>query len=479
MQIKSFQINMIKKLTFIFLLVSTLFAQTNIFEQFSNSFADIAEEVNESVVTITTTNTVQMDRDVQNFYRYWGREIPDEYESKSLGSGVIVDDQNAYIVTNHHVIFDERSQKPVEEIKVQLLDKRIFEATVIGLDEATDLAVLQIEADDIKAVDLGDSEAVRVGEWVIAIGSPFSASLSHTVTAGIISALGRNDVMNNLNTYQNFIQTDAAINPGNSGGALLNMKGELIGINAAIASGGGRANAGIGFAIPSTMVKKVMNDLINKGYVVRSFLGIYMQDINEDLYETLELQTRNGAIVSDIVEGSPASKSDLVEGDVIVSFEGKEISNGSELKNLVSSTDPGSRVKLGIYRDNKKKNIYVTLEEREDMVAATTNVNYEFGLLLENPSEDLINKYKLNEKNPSNIQGVIVTGVEDNSPAEEAGLQEGDIITRVGRKKIFFLRCQSLMMNQKYYFLLNVALHQDLLLLQDNFYTIAIIPLFL
>jgi serine protease Do len=431
---------MIKKLIIIVVFVSSVFAQSNqsnLFEQFSNSFADIAEDVNESVVTITTTNTVQMDKDVQNFYRYWGRDIPDEYESKSLGSGVIVDEKNAYIVTNHHVIFDERAQKPVEEIKVQLLDKRIFEATVIGLDKATDLAVLQIEASNIKAVELGDSEKVRVGEWVLAIGSPFSASLSHTVTAGIVSALGRNDVMNNLNTYQNFIQTDAAINPGNSGGALLNMKGQLIGINAAIASGGGRANAGIGFAIPSIMVKKVMNDLINKGYVVRSFLGIYMQDINEDLYEALNLQTRNGAIVSDIVDDSPASKSGLVEGDVIVSFEGKEISNGSELKNLVSSTDPGSRVKLGIYRDNKKKNIFVTLEEREDIVATTTNVNYEFGLLLENPSEDLINKYKLNEKNPSNIQGVIVTGVEDNSPAEEAGLQEGDIITRVGRKKIY------------------------------------------
>ena len=431
---------MIKKLIIIVVFVSSVFAQSNqsnLFEQFSNSFADIAEDVNESVVTITTTNTVQMDKDVQNFYRYWGRDIPDEYESKSLGSGVIVDEKNAYIVTNHHVIFDERAQKPVEEIKVQLLDKRIFEATVIGLDKATDLAVLQIEASNIKAVELGDSEKVRVGEWVLAIGSPFSASLSHTVTAGIVSALGRNDVMNNLNTYQNFIQTDAAINPGNSGGALLNMKGQLIGINAAIVSGGGRANAGIGFAIPSIMVKKVMNDLINKGYVVRSFLGIYMQDINEDLYEALNLQTRNGAIVSDIVDDSPASKSGLVEGDVIVSFEVKEISNGSELKNLVSSTDPGSRVKLGIYRDNKKKNIFVTLEEREDIVATTKNVNYEFGLLLENPSEDLINKYKLNEKNPSNIQGVIVTGVEDNSPAEEAGLQEGDIITRVGRKKIY------------------------------------------
>ena len=249
---------MIKKISIIVLFVTSIFAQSNLFEQFSNSFADIAENVNESVVTITTTNTVQMDKDVQNFYRYWGRDIPDEYESKSLGSGVIVDEKNAYIVTNHHVIFDERSQKPVTEIKVQLLDKRIFEATVVGLDKATDLAVLQIEASDIKAVELGDSEKVRVGEWVLAIGSPFSTSLSHTVTAGIVSALGRNDVMNNLNTYQNFIQTDAAINPGNSGGALLNMKGQLIGINAAIASGGGRANAGIGFAIPSVMVKNCL-----------------------------------------------------------------------------------------------------------------------------------------------------------------------------------------------------------------------------
>ena len=428
---------MIKKISIIVLFVTSIFAQSNLFEQFSNSFADIAENVNESVVTITTTNTVQMDKDVQNFYRYWGRDIPDEYESKSLGSGVIVDEKNAYIVTNHHVIFDERSQKPVTEIKVQLLDKRIFEATVVGLDKATDLAVLQIEASDIKAVELGDSEKVRVGEWVLAIGSPFSTSLSHTVTAGIVSALGRNDVMNNLNTYQNFIQTDAAINPGNSGGALLNMKGQLIGINAAIASGGGRANAGIGFAIPSVMVKKVMNDLIDKGYVVRSFLGIYMQDINEDLYETLELKTRNGAIVSDIVEDSPAAKSGLEEGDVIVTFEGKEISNGSELKNLVSSTDPGSRVKLGIFRDNKQKNIYVTLEEREDELVSIPNVNYEFGLLLENPSSELIERFNIKQKDPSNIQGVVVVSVEENSPADKAGLEEGDIISRVGRKKIF------------------------------------------
>ena len=353
--IKAFYRHMSKKILVIVFLLTASFAQSNIFAQFGSSFADIAEDVNESVVTITTTNTIMLDKDIQNFYRYWGRELPDEYESKSLGSGVIVDSENAYIVTNHHVIFDERSNKPVEEIKVQLLDKRIFEATVIGLDKATDLAVLKIEAEDIKAVSLGDSEKVRVGEWVLAIGSPFSESLSHTVTAGIVSALGRNNVMSSLDTYQNFIQTDAAINPGNSGGALLNMQGELIGINAAIASGGGRANAGIGFAIPSAMVKKVMNDLIAKGYVVRSFLGIYMQDINEDLYETLDLNTRNGAIVSDIVEDSPADKAGFEEGDVIVKFENKEISNGSELKNLVSSSEPGSRVKIEIFRGDKYK----------------------------------------------------------------------------------------------------------------------------
>jgi len=276
-----------KRILIILIASSSLFSQGSMFKQFSNSFADIAENVNESVVTITTTNKVTMDEDVQNFYRYWGRSLPEEFESKSLGSGVIVDEDNAYIVTNHHVIFDERNDKPVDQIMVELMDKRVFQATVVGLDQGTDLAVLQIEADNIKAVPIGDSELVRVGEWVLAIGSPFSANLSHTVTAGIISAMGRNNVMRGSDTYQNFIQTDAAINPGNSGGALLNMSGELIGINAAIASGSGRSNAGIGFAIPSSIVTKVMNDLISKGYVVRSFLGIYMQDINEDLYETM------------------------------------------------------------------------------------------------------------------------------------------------------------------------------------------------
>ena len=431
-----------KRILIILIASSSLFAQGSMFKQFSNSFADIAENVNESVVTITTTNTVTMDEDVQNFYRYWGRSLPEEFESKSLGSGVIVDEDNAYIVTNHHVIFDERNDKPVDQIMVELMDKRVFEATVVGLDQGTDLAVLQIEADNIKAVPIGDSELVRVGEWVLAIGSPFSANLSHTVTAGIISAMGRNNVMRGSDTYQNFIQTDAAINPGNSGGALLNMNGELIGINAAIASGSGRSNAGIGFAIPSSIVKKVMNDLISKGYVVRSFLGIYMQDINEDLYETMDLESRKGTIVSDIVEGSPAEKSGLESGDVIIAFEGKEITNGSALKNLVSSASPGQKITLTISREGEVQDIDVVLEERAgtEMVSSSSNDFDKFGLSVLDLTDDLIEQYDIQRPMNSVIQGVVVVNIEEGGIAEESGMLEGDLITRIGRQKISNLK---------------------------------------
>jgi serine protease Do len=355
---------------------------------------------------------------------------------------VIVDEDNAYIVTNHHVIFDERNDKPVDQIMVELMDKRVFEATVVGLDQGTDLAVLKIEADNIKAVPIGDSELVRVGEWVLAIGSPFSANLSHTVTAGIISAMGRNNVMRGSDTYQNFIQTDAAINPGNSGGALLNMNGELIGINAAIASGSGRSNAGIGFAIPSSIVKKVMNDLISKGYVVRSFLGIYMQDINEDLYETMDLESRKGTIVSDIVEGSPAEKSGLESGDVIIAFEGKEITNGSALKNLVSSASPGQKITLTISREGEVQDIDVVLEERAgtEMVSSSSNDFDEFGLSVLDLTDDLIEQYDIQRPMNSDIQGVVVVNIEEGGIAEESGMLEGDLITRIGRQKISNLK---------------------------------------
>jgi len=430
-----------KKVLTLTILVSFIFGQNPIVDQFSTLFSDIVDDVNESVVTITAKKTYSVPESAQNLYRFWGRDLPDSYEGQSLGSGVIVDSENGYIVTNHHVVFD--NGKPVDEIIIQLMDKRMFDAQIIGLDEGTDLAILQIQAEDIKSVKVGDSDNVRVGEWVLAIGSPFSANLSHTVTAGIVSAVGRDNVMmRGGDKYQDFIQTDAAINPGNSGGALLNMNGELIGINAAIISGS-RSNSGVGFAIPSNIVTKVKADLISKGYVVRSFLGIYMQDINEEIYEAMDLDSMQGAIIGEIVSGSPAEEAGLEASDIIIGFENKTINNGSELKNLISNTKPGSKVKLNILRSGNKKDIYVVLKERqEDSLALGDNYrNKDFGLVVSNISKDLIDKFdispeKSNRSDQSELTGVIITELSPKEIADKAGFKVGDLITRIGQKKV-------------------------------------------
>ncbi len=427
-----------KKIFTLTLLVSFIIGQNPIVDQFSTLFSDIVDDVNESVVTITAKKTYSVPESAQNLYRFWGRDLPDSYEGQSLGSGVIVDSENGYIVTNHHVVFD--NGKPVDEIIIQLMDKRMFDAQIVGLDEGTDLAILQIQAKDIKSVKVGDSDNVRVGEWVLAIGSPFSTNLSHTVTAGIVSAVGRDNVMTRGgDKYQNFIQTDAAINPGNSGGALLNMNGELIGINAAIISGS-RSNSGVGFAIPSNIVTKVKADLISKGYVVRSFLGIYMQDINEEIYEAMDLDSMQGAIIGEIVAGSPAEEAGLEASDIIVGFENKTINNGSELKNLISNTKPGSKVKLNILRSGNKKDIYVILRERqEDSLALGDNYkSKDFGLVVSNISKDLIDKFDISpeKSNQSELAGVIITELSPKEIADKAGFKVGDLITRIGQKKV-------------------------------------------
>ena len=427
-----------KKIFTLTLLVSFIIGQNPIVDQFSTLFSDIVDDVNESVVTITAKKTYSVPESAQNLYRFWGRDLPDSYEGQSLGSGVIVDSENGYIVTNHHVVFD--NGKPVDEIIIQLMDKRMFDAQIIGLDEGTDLAILQIQAEDIKSVKVGDSDNVRVGEWVLAIGSPFSTNLSHTVTAGIVSAVGRDNVMTRGgDKYQNFIQTDAAINPGNSGGALLNMNGELIGINAAIISGS-RSNSGVGFAIPSNIVTKVKADLISKGYVVRSFLGIYMQDINEEIYEAMDLDSMQGAIIGEIVAGSPAEEAGLEASDIIIGFENKTINNGSELKNLISNTKPGSKVKLNILRSGNKKDVYVILRERqEDSLALGDNYkSKDFGLVVSNISKDLIDKFDISpeKSNQSELAGVIITELSPKEIADKAGFKVGDLITRIGQKKV-------------------------------------------
>ncbi|MEE9189241.1 MAG: trypsin-like peptidase domain-containing protein, partial [Candidatus Neomarinimicrobiota bacterium] len=338
------------------------YTQNTIIKQFSQAMADVAEKVNPAVVTVLTEKVYRLDDVHDSFpFRFFQRNAPEqEYRGSALGSGVIVDAEKGYILTNNHVISD------AEDIQIELIDKRVFPAIVIGADPKSDLAVLQVEAQQLTALEWGNSDEIRVGEWVMAVGSPFSANLSHTVTAGIISALGRSNIIAG-DYYEDFIQTDAAINPGNSGGALLNLEGDLIGINTAIATGGyERANRGVGFAIPSNMAKKVMNDLITKGYVVRSWLGVYIQEVEDRVARALDLKSRDGALVTNVIEDSPADKAGIEEGDVILNFNDNYVEDPAHLKNMVSATEPGLRSKIEIIRDGKSRTLYVIVEERED-----------------------------------------------------------------------------------------------------------------
>ena len=415
-------------------ITSLTFAQNSVLKQFSQAFADVAEKANPAVVTIITETEYK----IEVFHRglpfdnpfFFTRDLPREYHGQALGSGVIVEAEKGYILTNNHVV------DKADKIKIKLMDKRIISATVVGTDPKSDLAVLQIEADNLSELELGNSDKLRVGDWVLAVGSPFSANLSHTVTAGIVSALGRSNVISSRDHYEDFIQTDAAINPGNSGGALLNMEGELVGINTAIVTGGfEKANRGVGFAIPSNMAKKVMQDLITKGYVVRSWLGVYILNVDDNVAKALKLSNRDGALVSDVVEKSPAEKAGLEQGDVIVEFNDVLIHDSAHLKNIVSSTPPGSLSKVIIFRDEKKKSVNVTLEEIEksdDKTIASMPLNdRDFGLEVKDVNKTLAEKYGVPME-----QGVVVINVISNSEAFDAGIQEGDLITRVGTEKI-------------------------------------------
>ena len=416
------------------LTIGISFAQNSAVRQFSKTFADVAEETNPSVVTIMTEKVY----DAKSFHEwtpfeeyFFPKNEPErQYKSYAIGSGVIVDEDNGYILTNNHVI------DGADEVEVKLMDKRIFSAEIIGKDPKSDLAVLQIEATDLSELKLGDSDKIRVGEWVLAVGSPFSTNLSHTVTAGIVSALGRSNVISN-DHYENFIQTDAAINPGNSGGALLNLSGNLIGINTAIATGGfERSNRGVGFAIPSNMAKRVMDDLITKGYVVRSWLGVYIQAVDDKIAKELDLDKRDGALVGSIAPDSPALKAGIVEGDVIIRFNEKDIRDPSHLKNVVSSTKPGTKSRVTVVREGQEKIIRVTLEELNtdsQIFASGSSKSYNsVGFSVQDPSSSLAHKYGFNEDEG----GVVVTKVDSKSEAAEMGVREGDLIQRVGSENI-------------------------------------------
>jgi serine protease Do len=404
------------------------------------AFVDVAKKVQPAVVNITTEKMITMrpwDRygedffrgsPFEDFFRGFGsppRERGREYQHKqrSGGSGVIVD-KEGHILTNNHVV------EGVDKVKVRLNDGREFTATVKGQDSRTDLAVLHIKAKDLPVAALGDSDKLEVGEWAIAIGSPFG--LEHTVTVGVISAKGRSGL--GTGTYEDFIQTDASINPGNSGGPLINIEGEVIGINAMIIQPG----TGIGFAIPINTAKQILSDLITQGKVVRPWLGISAQDLTPEMMEHFKVKEKDGVLVGQVHAGTGAEKAGLSSGDIIKSVDDKPVKNVNELVKEILRKKVGQKVKLSIIRDGKPTNIEVTttaMPEKPE-IAKEKEEEEKLGAKVQELTPQLAARYRI-----SGIKkGVVVIGVEDGSVAEEIGLQEGDVILEINRKKIENLR---------------------------------------
>jgi len=398
---------------------------------FNEAFVEIASNVTPSVVTIITEKVIKSNInrsipgfDDEFFQHFFGIPQPQDRRGEALGSGVIVN-KNGYIITNNHVVENG------ETIKVKLLDEREYDAEIIGTDKRTDLAIIKINAKNLIPAKLGNSEKLRVGEWVVAIGSPLSDQLAHTVTSGIVSAKGRNSVIGN-NIYGSMIQTDAAINPGNSGGALVDIRGELIGINTAIATSGGYAgNIGIGFAIPIDMAKKVMRDLIEKGKVERAWLGVQIQDVDDRKAKAMKLETREGALISEVVEDSPAEKGGLKVGDVVIEVDGKKVKSSSHLQYLIGNREIGETVKIDVIRGKKKISLKILLGEFPESNEVVTSESSEsitkFGLDVDNITNSIAREYGIDPDEP----GVVITNIERDCDASRR-LREGDIIKRIG-----------------------------------------------
>ena len=416
----------IKSLVPIFCIVVAFSYSTK--KDFSEAFIKVAEAGNPAIVSIVSEKVIESS--YHQFFDPFGSQFPrDEFKGHSLGSGVILDADEGYIITNNHVIED------ASEIKVVMFDKRELNAEIVATDPPSDLAVLRVNPEQLSSVILGDSEKLSVGEWVVAIGSPFGLHLNHTVTAGIVSAVGRNSVMSR-NNFEDFIQHDAAINPGNSGGALFNLDGELVGINTAIATDGfSRANAGVGFAIPINMVKRVMEDLISDGKVTRGWLGVSIQDVDEGMAKALKLKNRNGAIISQVMKDSPAEDAGVKEQDVIIEVDGEKVNDSSNLKNLISSGRPNDKTKLTVIRDGHKKNLIVTLGLRpgEKELAET----YRYGEKRFDILGLRVEKYESATGAVANAnEGVRVVEIKSGSPADYENIQRGDIIIEIGKNSI-------------------------------------------
>ncbi|HET8864290.1 MAG TPA: Do family serine endopeptidase [Gracilimonas sp.] len=401
-------------------------------KDFNDAIVDIAEKTNPAVVTITTKRTEEV-QVVNPFSQFFGMPMEEgqtrERVQRGLGSGVIVS-KEGYILTNNHVIAD------TDEITVRLFNGNEVDAELIGTDPQTDIAVLQVDVDNIPTIELGNSDKLKVGSLVLAIGSPLSEDLAHTVSMGIVSARGRS--LNNLTFFGDYIQTDAAINPGNSGGALIDVNGQLVGINSAIASRSG-GNDGIGFAIPIKLAERIMNDLIEDGEVSRGYLGMYFGgEVDQTMSRALGLDNVRGVIVGRVEEGGPADKAGLQSQDVIVSLNDDQIKNWDIFRTSIASKKPGDTIKLGIIRDGEEMSLEVTLEERPEEAIATANptvsqdVEERLGFSVRGLDQNIRNQFRIG----NDIEGVFVEGISRSSNAYERGLRSNDIITRVKRTKV-------------------------------------------
>jgi Do/DeqQ family serine protease len=389
------------------------------------SLAPIIKRTSPAVVGISVKGTQQATNNplMQDpfFRRFF--DIPDqqtERQFQASGSGVIVDAANGYIVTNAHVVDNAK------EITVTLADNREVKATVKGVDSNSDLAVLQIKANNLTAITLADSSKVQVGDFAIAIGNPFGQE--HTVTSGIISALGRAPGIND-NGYEDFIQTDAAINPGNSGGALMDLNGQLVGINSAIISSTG-GSVGIGFAIPSNMVKSVMDQLVKYGKVQRGLLGVSIQTLTADAADNLGANGTEGALVSEVTEGSAAEKAGIKPGDIITSINGKSTKTAAALRAAVGILRAGENVEVGLVRDGKPRKVSATISEANDKVASTTGSKNSKG------GDSSIHGGLAGAELSDSGRGVVVNGVTENSAAYQNGLRRNDVIVAAGRARV-------------------------------------------
>jgi serine protease Do len=407
--------------------------------ELSNAFTEVSRRALPAVVFITVVKTTEAPGLSNNpadlfgeefFERFFGRRFPEgrqprEFRQQGQGSGFIIS-SDGLILTNHHVVGD------ADRVTVRLTDGREFTAKIVGTDPPSDIAVIKIESQGLPVLPLGNSDAMEVGDWVIAAGNPFG--LTQSITVGVVSAKGRSRL--GITDFEDFIQTDAAINPGNSGGPLINLRGEVVGVNTAIFSRSG-GYMGIGFAIPINMVKAIKDQLVTQGKVVRGFMGVHIQELTRALADSLNLQTTEGALVADVSPGSPADKAGIKRGDVIVSFNGHAVQDPGQLRNMVAQTAPGTKAKLQILRDNRSQELTVALAElpREQTTAQAnsgeTQPSAKLGFNVQNLSPELARQL-----GHDSTDGVLVTQIDPNSEAYQAGLRRGMIIRQVNRRDV-------------------------------------------